>query len=376
MRILRLSLLIASVLGLVAGASTSWAAGGWTVQSSPNPGQANALQSVSATSSTSAWAVGYHDHDSLIEHYDGSRWATVHAPQPGVISTLYGVKAISSTNAWAVGTFDPKGDPFGYYTRVLIDHFDGTTWTRQVGVSDGSGANYLYAVAAASPTNAWAAGDVYYPTMPPVWSAVIEHYDGTKWRRQTTGSGAQLRGLSAPGTRDVWAVGWYGDEQTTAILHYNGTQWRGITSPNKGTFDELRAVSSASASDIWAVGWYVATNGQRRTLTMHYDGTSWKIVASPNLGTDSYLVGVKTTATSGAWAVGYYDDTAGVQQTLILHYDGTSWATQTSPNVGTFDNELLGVGGDSATGLFAVGYDVTALGPPETSDTLVLNCAC
>jgi hypothetical protein len=62
------------------------------------------------------------------------------------------VAATSPTDAWAVGIpYTNTG------TKSLIEHWDGTTWTR-VPTPNPNSDSYLSAVAATSPANAWAVG--------------------------------------------------------------------------------------------------------------------------------------------------------------------------------------------------------------------------
>jgi hypothetical protein len=62
------------------------------------------------------------------------------------------VAATSGRNAWAVGSYGS-----GPSTRVLIEHWNGTTW-QQVPSPDNAGTSSLYGVAATSATNPWAVG--------------------------------------------------------------------------------------------------------------------------------------------------------------------------------------------------------------------------
>jgi hypothetical protein len=79
----------------------------------PNQGNGAVLQSVSATSATSAWAVGFTQTTvfgsgtlttTLAEHWDGTAWTIVGSPSPGTDARLSSVTATSATNAWAVGS--------------------------------------------------------------------------------------------------------------------------------------------------------------------------------------------------------------------------------------------------------------------------------
>ena len=45
------------------------------------------------------------NRNSLILHWDGTQWAQVASPNPGPDNFLYAVAASSPSNAWAVGQF-------------------------------------------------------------------------------------------------------------------------------------------------------------------------------------------------------------------------------------------------------------------------------
>jgi hypothetical protein len=57
-----------------------WGGKRWNIQPSQNFGGHDVLVGVAATSSSSAWAVGYHDGQSLIEHLGGKRWKIQPSP--------------------------------------------------------------------------------------------------------------------------------------------------------------------------------------------------------------------------------------------------------------------------------------------------------
>src|SRR5204862_2497516 len=99
----------------------------------------------------------------LIEHWDGSAWTLQVGPQPGGLPPrLYGVTAVSATDVWAVG-----GGPYG---DTFIDHFDGSAWSI---VPSPSVSGALYGVAAVAPNDVWAVGGAGH--------TFIEHWDGTQW---------------------------------------------------------------------------------------------------------------------------------------------------------------------------------------------------
>ncbi|MGH2554614.1 MAG: carboxypeptidase-like regulatory domain-containing protein, partial [Actinomycetota bacterium] len=80
----------------------------------------------------------------LIEHWDGRQWSLIDIVPA---QTLYGVKAIAPNDAWAVGTDG---------ARQIIIHWDGISWSQVPTPSPGGGR--LLEVAASGPADLWAAG--------------------------------------------------------------------------------------------------------------------------------------------------------------------------------------------------------------------------
>jgi hypothetical protein len=210
-----------------------WNGTAWAVQNSPDPGGANGknfLYGVTATSATNAWAVGYYTNGTvdrtLIEHWNGRAWTVQNSPSPGGANgnRLYSVSATSATSAWAVGYYDK-----GTVDRMLIEHWNGRAWTVQNSPDPGGSAqdNDFHAVAATSAASAWAVGYYSKGILDP-GRTVIEHWNGTAWTVQNSpnpGSPAQLNDLhavAATSAGDAWAVGSYakGTADGTLILEH------------------------------------------------------------------------------------------------------------------------------------------------------------
>jgi hypothetical protein len=86
--------------------------------------------SVSATSATNAWAVGFRfgglADRTLAEHWNGTSWKQVKSLSPGGVghdAEFRGVSALSKNNMWAVGFFSD-----GTITHSLIEHWNGKAW--------------------------------------------------------------------------------------------------------------------------------------------------------------------------------------------------------------------------------------------------------
>jgi hypothetical protein len=311
----------------VLGASLPAAAAGTTAQAAHTTGQASAipvfsgvLGGVSATSPTDAWAVGdqcptCNNSSTVILHWNGAHWSKVASPDPGpMLNTLHAVAAVSPSDAWAVGSF---GNSTCSTAATVILHWNGTAWS-QVKSPNSGACNFLSGISTISANNAWAVGQSCTFAVNHCHSLIV-HWNGTAWSRVASpnaGTGnVSLSGVSADSPTDAWAVGNYCTTsscavQKTLFLHWNGTAWSKMASPNPGSVNDLPiTVSAESPTDAWAVGNYCTTSGcvVTKTLLLHWNGTAWSKMASPNPGpTGNTLNGVTALSPTDAWATGDY----------------------------------------------------------------------
>jgi hypothetical protein len=208
--------------------------------------------------------------------------------------------------------------------QTLIEHWNGRNWAVVASPNASTQNNLLSGVTAISANDVWAIGDFQTSSSAgTVFQTLTEHWDGTAWSIVPSPSGvgpeAELNGVAAVSTSDVWAVGDSGNN--TLIEQWNGTSWNIVTSPNPSTatlFNTLSGAAVVSASDIWAVGQTQNASGIPATLIEQWNGTSWNIVTSPAPGSASLLAGASADPASGqAWAVGNFTPASGgATQTL------------------------------------------------------------
>jgi hypothetical protein len=190
------------------------------------------LDSVTSTSSTDVWVVGETDRPKrgsvpFTMHFDGATWTVVPAPKPKLGDRSYfvplqAVSAVSPTDVWAVGRYAFPGSMRGY-----IEHWDGHRWhlapfTRPANDSQ------LFGVSMVSATEGWAVGGA--SDVPGTSTRfVIEHWDGSTWSRvpiegHVTDAQQPLLGVSADSGADAWTVG--GGRGGAAFLeHWDGSTW-------------------------------------------------------------------------------------------------------------------------------------------------------
>jgi hypothetical protein len=351
----RVILTVAATLLLFAG--VAFAAGkGWVIFSSPNVGQTNFLTSVTALSSTDAWAAGYaYDANAqqltVVQHWDGASWSSVPSPNPGTAqqcgdafyagNTLAGVDAVSPNDVWAVGSLCGPGT-----ARTLAMHWDGNGWSVVPSPNHAPlDASELLAVSASGPNDVWAVGD-YQVAFQYQWDTLVEHWNGSTWSIVSTpdlpGSDVTyLTGVAALSPTDVWAVGYTQGQavtQTPLIEHYDGQSWSIVPAPfpEQSDFNALYSVAAISANDVWAIG-YQNQNDQGQTgqgLIEHWDGTQWTAIASPIAGNATILLGVTAFSSTDITAVGYIQ-TSNVQFLPVTeHWNGSSWTLLKTPDPG------------------------------------------
>jgi hypothetical protein len=224
-----------------------WDGSNWTIVPSPNPtappGQTlsgTTLNAISARSSNDIWAVGSYstvkgtvaNSFTLVLHWNGTAWSVVPSPNPALASVngaqqvLHGVAAISASDVWAVGnTIDTASGSF-LPDKTMTLHFNGQTWS-VVRSPDHPAEDVLAAVTAVSATDVWAVGNFVERTSTTTIARSLSlHWNGTAWSTVPTPNGGTgsgdtlLNGVSALGSGEVWAAGFYlAPAYKTFILH-------------------------------------------------------------------------------------------------------------------------------------------------------------
>jgi hypothetical protein len=308
-----------------------WNGTRWGFKLSENPGgftQDNFLTGVAAAPGARPWAVGYYSNgtanQTLAETPKGVGWRQVPTPDPGgpgQDDELFAVAATSARNAWAVGRYTDAQ----HASQTLILRWNGTAWRRVPSPDPGATGNGLFGVAATSAGNAWAVGQ--YTDAQHASQTLILRWNGTAWKRVPSpdpGGPAvndSLRAVAALSASSAWAVGTHstGGVAQPLIEHWDGTAWKRVPAPtpSSSASAELTGVTAISARDAWAVGDY-GSPGRIHTLIEHWDGKAWRRVPSPSPGTSALLRGVAS-STASIWAVGGYSSFGGPHHTLAVH---------------------------------------------------------
>jgi hypothetical protein len=301
----------------------------------------------------------------LIEHWDGQSWKVV--PNPAgiggqITSNLDAVAIDAPDDAWAVGHWTPATHVPREYG--LIEHWNGAKWTVMPGPSPCGRTSELTAVAAISPTAAWAVGFGYTGARQ---VTVFMGWDGIKWRYLPTPVGAAYGRLTAMSAHDIWLVGWAGPTKSmpkshTMIQRWNGSNWTIVPAPYEFKHRKLGlgAVGGSSSSNVWAVGSY--QSGPDRSdlspVIEHWDGTRWRVQPSPNptgAHGETGLDSVAVLSGNSALAVGSAWGSHGAIP-LLERWDGVHWtAVPSRLREGVTDPTLIAVAAVGPRYAWAVG---------------------
>ncbi len=244
-----------------------WNGRSWTVTPSPPVAGGGNLASVSALSARDVWAVGFGGKKvshAVIEHWNGRIWNALRSPSVAGGAELFSVTARTPSDVWAVGQRDNPGGQ-------LIEHWNGHSW--KLVPSPGPKVDLL-GVAATSALDAWAVSGVGGRAIG-TGISLISHWNGARWRRVASPNpnpgGAFLQAVAAVSPSRAWAVGTDIDFVTSfhnVIMAWNGRAWKLEKSPV--TDGLLLSVAATSASNAWAVG-----GGDSGGLILHWNGARW-----------------------------------------------------------------------------------------------------
>jgi hypothetical protein len=346
----KLVILIASLLGAMGAlAMAAYAATGWTAVSVPSTGNNVILLGASARTNSDAWAVGQQfvgagqpQAPPVAYHWNGTAWSLTPTPSLGSqYGALRSVSASSATDAFAVGFTMIARRDYG----TLIEHWNGSAWSvNSLDAITGFAAG-LTGVVDLSPSNAWAVGESGS-------GGLIEHWNGTAWSTVTLPDPAFTPSsgdaISADSATDIWIVGSSINPATEATipetLHYNGSAWSVVAAaqPAGQASATLGSVTAISSTDAWAVGEYTGSTSAPggSTLIEQWNGSAWKIVPSPTPGAYPSLSGVAARSASDVYAVGTNlpSVNGGPEQAMILRWNGSAWSVDSS---GVFTGELF-----------------------------------
>src|SRR5205085_1758789 len=94
----------------------------------------------------------------LIGQWNGTTWQRVPSPSPQGAAAFYGISATSATTAWAVGESE---NTTVNTSSTLVEAWNGTQWQVVASPSPGADVNVFAVVVGIGPDAAWAVGSTY-----------------------------------------------------------------------------------------------------------------------------------------------------------------------------------------------------------------------
>ena len=266
--------------GIGQAMTEQWNGTSWNLVPVVAPGVSSLFTAVTRIpGSSNVWAAG-HSTDSqnidhtLIEYWNGAAWSVVPSPDGSAHgSDLLGVTATSASSAWAVGTFQDNAGNF----ESLIERWNGHVW-KVVTSPDVQDNGVLWSVAQIGSTdNVWAAG-TYFNAHSGLNQTLIALWNGNRWNLVPSPNVANTNniffGISSASSSNAWAVGLTFNNNSSInhalTVFWNGTSWKIVSSPDAQGDSELNAVSHVPGGNVYYSVGNSGSNGSYSTVTERY----------------------------------------------------------------------------------------------------------
>ena len=200
----------------------------------------------------------------VVEQWNGSSWNLLPGAATGqAFDQLISVQCLSSANCWAVGNAGPAAQmpnflpvfPGAIGDQGLIEHWDGSAWSIVPSASEPApNGGYLSGLECVGATDCWASGATTDDTGT-ASGILMEHWDGATWTDtsasvpDSTAPGI-LAGISCVSAAQCWAVGSTGSfnngsgvQPQSVVEYWNGSSWSVQPSPDVTAFSFLNSVS-------------------------------------------------------------------------------------------------------------------------------------
>jgi hypothetical protein len=317
----------------------------WSILPTPSLGEREGeLAGISCVSTSFCVAAGsstlaFKHREPLLELWTGGAWSVVPAiaPAPSAPNSgtgLNGVSCVSASSCVAVGAGEEIGPSPELGPVVVIDTWNGVTWSE----SETRGSkDDLTGVSCVSASFCAAVGMHNNQGSP---SPITGLWNGTTWRLAQESNLGSLVGVSCASATFCVAVGnqFGGAAPESLIESWNGTAWSIVPGPQRATGGNgLESVSCTSPASCVAVG----GNNTAGPLVERWNGTAWSIVPTP--GAEGDTAAAVSCLSVGTCTVVGHESTASGTDPLVTSLDGErSSAIPTAAGLGS-TSEFQGV---------------------------------
>jgi hypothetical protein len=193
----------------------------------------------SSGSSNDVWLTG-----DRVRHWNGTAWSDLTPPRAAPSQLSYVIGGTAADDVWVVVYPPPSSN------AETLWHWDGATWTDRSPPPPTEGPLAMASVWAVSRDDVWVSGDavkVLDGGGTQVGPGVLQHWDGTTWTRVPVPSDAIFDTMWGSSANDIWA----GGIDAHGIYHYDGQTWSSV--PYPPTAYMMLRMWGSCATDIWAV---------------------------------------------------------------------------------------------------------------------------
>ena len=215
--------------------------------------------------------------NALIEQWNGSAWSIVPAANTGTsFDQLSTVECLSPADCWAVGNAGPTQQnpnflpifPGAVGDQGVIEHWDGSSWSVTPSAQETSpNGGYLYGLTCVDPADCWASGATT-DASGQASGLLLQHWDGTTWTDMSasvpdSSMPGMLSSLSCVSSVQCWAVGSLGTfgggggnnfRPQSLIENWNGSSWSIQPSPDVAALSFLASVACVRSVGCLAAG--------------------------------------------------------------------------------------------------------------------------
>jgi hypothetical protein len=295
--------------GRVSGpANTPWAehwdGAAWTTAKldlRPGSVSISSIYDAKAFSPDDVWAVGSWTGDlPFVQHWNGARWSAVEVPAlVGTERILTGIDGSGPNDIWVVGQRRDLGQEHG-----VVLHFDGSSWTVVPPPPDAAVLHDVVMLGDRPIVGGWSIGPDGFA------QAVVSERTATgAWEPADIpgdpGQNTFIFGLAAASPTDAYAVGFSNDSpdgDTPRAFHLVDGAWQDVAVGDVGGSARLVAVAS-DASGTVAVGQVVLGTGVSRALAVRATDGGWEQIPGSGDNPPDTLSGVAVSG-GAVWAVG------------------------------------------------------------------------
>jgi len=230
------------------------------------------------------WATGAQAGKPLLLHYTGRSWSRVTPPNLGDLYDVAVAGALPDGEVWIVGR-TPQGQKSVTDPDIALLHLAAGQWTRVDLPLNG-----VAAYSPAGPDDLWLAGDKY-PNKNTMPFEFVHVRGGAAPTEYPVAQGVQLNYVHMLSPTDGWAAGevYVSGNETGAnptvnrpvAFHYDGSHWTEVNIGVQSNAQSEARILEVSAGEAWSYTFLVHQIPQFMTSTQHESAGQWTTMPWP-----------------------------------------------------------------------------------------------